>query len=491
MNGSARKLTALATGQYGFFTAKQAQTLGFTRRMHSYYCKTGKWLKCDNGLFRLPNHENSLEGEFARWTLWSRNHQDQPQGVISHQSALALRALLKPDPAQVHLTVPASFRKAAPPGCVLHKASLNLSFIESRRGFLVTRLLRTLEDLREFLTARGQWEETLAQALAAGQLSREEARELGFAPPLAANGRPPAAGPAPNDSPETAPAKMPEAAPAGAQPAESSPGRTEGATQISERIYQMIFRRTSPQRSARRRAQAGFTLVELLVVIGIISLLAAMLLPVLQKASEAAWTVDCANKFRQVHQLAMQYADNYQDYMIHYNQPDVESPGLPASYWRRILFRMLEPNVPNVSADCIRLMATSANYQLFWCAGYVRSNGRAEHPSGRGSGGLNWYLTGAVSGAVAKPWRKLSQCLGLEEPLLADVGPNDAAHSGGWESNAGACVLKNVDPFAQWTTGYYHNSRTNALYIDGHVAAKSLAQLSPVAADLQNQDNFR
>jgi prepilin-type N-terminal cleavage/methylation domain-containing protein len=55
----------------------------------------------------------------------------------------------------------------------------------------------------------------------------------------------------------------------------------------------------------------GFTLVELLVVIGIIALLVAILLPALSRARDQANSTACAAVERQFYQLFMAYVDDY------------------------------------------------------------------------------------------------------------------------------------------------------------------------------------
>lgn len=60
------------------------------------------------------------------------------------------------------------------------------------------------------------------------------------------------------------------------------------------------------------RRRRGFTLVELLVIIGIIAVLISLLLPVLNKAREQARRAVCANNVRQIAYGAIAYAQDNQ-----------------------------------------------------------------------------------------------------------------------------------------------------------------------------------
>lgn len=70
----------------------------------------------------------------------------------------------------------------------------------------------------------------------------------------------------------------------------------------------------------RRRA---FTLVELLVVIGIIAVLIAILLPALSRAKEQANRTACASNLKQLATAVIMYAQDSRDFMPYANDDDV------------------------------------------------------------------------------------------------------------------------------------------------------------------------
>jgi prepilin-type N-terminal cleavage/methylation domain-containing protein/prepilin-type processing-associated H-X9-DG protein len=61
----------------------------------------------------------------------------------------------------------------------------------------------------------------------------------------------------------------------------------------------------------------AFTLIELLVVIAIVAILAALLLPVLNKGKQKAWQTGCQNNVRQVQLGWTMYAHDFNDNLPH------------------------------------------------------------------------------------------------------------------------------------------------------------------------------
>src|SRR5688500_18162547 len=70
-----------------------------------------------------------------------------------------------------------------------------------------------------------------------------------------------------------------------------------------------------PSMYLRRPQRRAFTLVELLVVLGIITVLLAMLLPALRIAREQANGIKCAASLRQMYAAVSMYGNDHRGYL--------------------------------------------------------------------------------------------------------------------------------------------------------------------------------
>ena len=176
---ASRRLFEFAEQQQGFFTTKQAKAAGFAENTHPYHVQVGNWIREHRGIYRLVLFPAADRPDLVLWALWSRNRNEEVEGVYSHHTALNLYDLSDLSPAKLHMTVPAGFRRNSDiPGIlVLHYADLPKSDVQTAQGFKFTRPLRTILDLIETGTVEQRFiRQALRQAVDRGLITRQQIR---------------------------------------------------------------------------------------------------------------------------------------------------------------------------------------------------------------------------------------------------------------------------------------------------------------------------
>src|SRR5262245_55412468 len=80
-------------------------------------------------------------------------------------------------------------------------------------------------------------------------------------------------------------------------------------------IGMFTCRRSVPER-AKAESKLAFTLVELLLVVGVVAILTAILLPALQNAKERAKRIQCINNEKQLAATWFLYATDHADKLV-------------------------------------------------------------------------------------------------------------------------------------------------------------------------------
>jgi prepilin-type N-terminal cleavage/methylation domain-containing protein/prepilin-type processing-associated H-X9-DG protein len=115
--------------------------------------------------------------------------------------------------------------------------------------------------------------------------------------------------------------------------------------------------------TGKRQRRDGFSLIEILVVIGLIAILLALLLPAIHKARMQADAVACRSNLQQIGQSLLIYANNNQGWIYPPNAGAI--PGRPKEeYWPNLVFKPAVWNPPILRCPVDREPALECSYLL-------------------------------------------------------------------------------------------------------------------------------
>jgi prepilin-type N-terminal cleavage/methylation domain-containing protein/prepilin-type processing-associated H-X9-DG protein len=234
----------------------------------------------------------------------------------------------------------------------------------------------------------------------------------------------------------------------------------------------------------------GFTLIEMLVVIGILAVLIALLVPALRRAREQANSVTCQSNLRQIYNGFVLYAQEFDDRI-----PPTGNCATFGGGWFRYLGRRGYFGAPDY---LINTPYARERWPVFRCPaepGSAQTQGDGTWYDYRYVGTsyvMNWYVSqynydvnyplgyknvfrhGLFAGPQINPADTRAPKNAADAPLVMDCQ----------NLGDGAALLFffDVDVAGQWpyigsNTGYYYafrhpGLRANFLYMDGHIEAR-------------------
>ena len=208
----------------------------------------------------------------------------------------------------------------------------------------------------------------------------------------------------------------------------------------------------------KTRQENHFSLIELLIVISIIAILAAMLLPALGRARDKAHAITCMNNLKQQGIYVIHYSDTYNNYVPPYS----DSSGYMYS---TLLYMMFTP--PNKPYYYMGKEFLCPKIKKFY--GYPTAMDTVNH--------LNYvYNAFASKENMRKTTSFVVRGTGRQhspsQQLLVADGAYDLAMKPMWDSGFWNDYTIN-NPLQLNFVGAVHSKKANILWVDGHVSPES------------------
>ena len=167
-----RLIFEMAAEKGGYFTTAEANRAGISNSLIFYYAKHGDYIRVARGIYRLRDFPSSPSDELHAALMAMA-----PDGVVSHESALALHGLSDVIPDSIHITIPRAQRRPARiDGVTVHTAteSIPANDISIVDGIQVTSVPRTIADAADAGVAPEQIVTAVRQAVRRGLATSAE-----------------------------------------------------------------------------------------------------------------------------------------------------------------------------------------------------------------------------------------------------------------------------------------------------------------------------